>query len=120
VLHHAALEVSAETVAEERAFWALLGFAEVPVPETLGDEYTWFERQGTQVHLIQTPDPAVPPEGHLAVVAPDFEDTVTRLGQAGFEVCPGRELWGERRAKVTSPGGHIVELMAAPPPTTTA
>jgi catechol 2,3-dioxygenase-like lactoylglutathione lyase family enzyme len=51
----------------------------------------------------------------VAQVAPDFEATLQRLGEAGFEVREERELWGQRRAKVLTPAGHTVELMAAPP-----
>ena len=38
------------------------------------------------------------------------------LSEHGFEVRPGREHWGVSRAHVVAPGGHQVELMAAPPP----
>jgi hypothetical protein len=48
-------------------------------------------------------------------VVADFEATVERLRAAGFEVKPGREHWGAARAKAIAPGGHTVELMAAPP-----
>ncbi len=102
-------------VAGESAFWTAIGFREVAVPEALGDGYSWFEREGTQVHLIHRTEPAVPAEGHVAVVISDFEASVSRLRSLGFEVREGRELWGEPRAKATSPGGHTVELMAAPP-----
>jgi hypothetical protein len=115
VLHHTALEVNPGAVQEEVVFWSAIGFAEVPVPEALGDGFTWFERDGTQIHLIHTVDPGIPTLGHVAVVAPDFEAAVGRLAEHGFEVRQGRELWGEKRVKATSPGGHTVELMAAPP-----
>ena len=59
--------------------------------------------------------PTVPARGHLAVVVPDFEATLERLRERGFEVEPGREHWGVPRARVIAPGGHRVELMAAPP-----
>ena len=39
-----------------------------------------------------------------------------RIAAAGHEVAEARELWGARRAFAISPGGHRVELMAAPPP----
>jgi catechol 2,3-dioxygenase-like lactoylglutathione lyase family enzyme len=116
VIHHVALEVSPGTVPEEVAFWTAAGFAEVPVPEALGDGYTWLESGGTQIHLMHTAGPVVPERGHVAVVAPDFDDAVERLRAIGVAVRPGRELWGRKRAKATSPQGHTVELMAAPPP----
>ena len=35
--------------------------------------------KGTQVHLMHAEEPTVPQHGHLAVVPPDFERTVTLL-----------------------------------------
>lgn len=96
-------------------FWATLGFAEVDPPADLATEYVWFERGGTQVHLKATEAPTVPPEGHPAVVAPDFEGTLERLRESGFEVRPKRERWGSARAEAIAPGGHKVELMASAP-----
>jgi hypothetical protein len=49
------------------------------------------------------------------VVAPDFDQTVARLRERGFEVESKREHWGRPRALAIAPGGHRVELMAAPP-----
>jgi catechol 2,3-dioxygenase-like lactoylglutathione lyase family enzyme len=115
VLHHVTLEVGLEAAADEARFWSVVGFDEVPVPEALGGAYSWFEHAGTQIHLMHTEDPAAPAGGHVAVVVPDFDPTVVRLREAGFEVRPGRELWGEKRAKALTPSGHTVELMAAPP-----
>ena len=77
-------------------------------------EFTWLERAGTQIHLMPTESPTVPPSGHVAVVVPDFDGTFERLAAAGFEIERRREHWGAPRAKATAPGGHIVELMAVP------
>ena len=57
-----------------------------------------------------------PTLGHPAIVAGDFESAVTRLRDAGFTVEEADELWGERRSFAILPGGHRVEVMAAPPP----
>ena len=116
MIHHTALEVKPDSVREEVAFWTAIGFSEVPVPEQLGDGYTWLESGGTQVHLIHETEPVIPQRAHVAVVVPDFDLALERLREAGSEVRPGRELWGEKRAKATSPAGHVVELTAAPPP----
>jgi len=115
MLHHVALETDPETLAEETRFWEVAGFVEVPVPQDLGEGYVWFEREGTQVHLMPSGDPVVPIRGHVAIVAPDFELTFGRMRGAGFEIREGRQLSGERRAKALTPAGHTVELMAAPP-----
>ncbi len=116
MLHHVSLEVDPATVADEGRFWTAAGFTEVPAPKALGEDYTWFERAGTQIHLMHVTDPVVPVRGHVAVVAPDFDVTLARLREAGFEPREGRELWGAARAKALTPAGHTVELMASPPP----
>ena len=96
-------------------FWELVGFERVEPPESLA-EFTWLERDGTQIHLMPTEAPTVPPRGHVAVVVADFDDAVAHLAEAGFEVERRREHWGAPRAKAIAPGGHVVEMMAAAPP----
>lgn len=116
VIHHVTLESTAELIPEEVAFWEILGFRAVPAPDGAGAGTVWLESGGTQVHLLLTEDPVVPPSAHPAVVVAGFEEAFDRLGEAGHPVEMRASLWGEARAKATSPGGHLVELMAAPPP----
>lgn len=118
MLHHVGIEVAPADRERAVEFWLLLGFSLVEPPGALADAFTWLECDGTQVHLIHTDAPSAPGHGHVAVVAPDFERTVTALRERGFEVRPAREHWGERRVHTVAPGGHRVELMAAPPPAT--
>ena len=114
MLHHAGIEIRADDVERAIELFELLGFAQVEPPPTLA-EFTWLEREGTQVHLMPSERPVVPHRGHLAVVVPGFEAALDRLRQHGFEVEPAREHWGAPRARVIAPGGHRVELMAHPP-----
>lgn len=116
MLHHVSIEVGPEQVEACAQCWELLGFARVEAPEELGGYVTWLERAGTQIHLIHSEAPTVPALGHPAVVVEDFEAVFAALEAAGHEPERHRELWGEQRAFVTMPGGHRVELMAAPPP----
>jgi hypothetical protein len=109
------MEVNKRTLSKELRFWTIAGFVQVAVPDVLGSGYAWFEREGTQIHLIAVDEPVVPVKGHAAIVAPELDLTVERLREAGFEVRNGRELWGAARAKAITPGGHTVELMASPP-----
>ncbi len=51
---------------------------------------------------------------------PDHAEAKQRLREAGFQVEDARQLWGADRAFAIAPGGHRVELMAAPPPSSTA
>jgi catechol 2,3-dioxygenase-like lactoylglutathione lyase family enzyme len=115
VIHHVALEIRRADAGESERFWALLGFARVEPPASLGDRATWVERAGTQVHLMYADDPVVPRQGHVAVVAPDYDDALARLREAGFEPEPRREHWGAPRSFVRCPAGHRVEVMARPP-----
>ena len=48
--------------------------------------------------------------------AADHAEAKQRLRDAGFQVEDTRQLWGADRAFAIAPGGHRVELMAAPPP----
>jgi hypothetical protein len=115
MLHHVSLEVRPEHVEACIACWELLGFERIEAPEALGGYVTWLERQGTQIHLIQSEAATVPALAHPAVVVADFEATFAALEQAGHSPERHRELWGEPRAFVTMPGGQKVEFMAAPP-----
>ena len=115
VLHHVSLEIRAEQAPSCVDFWRLLGFEPVGAPEQIAGQVTWLERGGTQIHLIHLESPTVPVLGHAAVVVEDFEQTVERIDAAGHDVEPATKLWGESRAFVITPGGHRVELMAAPP-----
>jgi hypothetical protein len=114
VLHHVGIEVALEDVEALTGFFELIGFERIEPPPTFA-KYTWLEREGTQIHLMPTEEPTVPSPGHLALVTQDFHATVARLRERGFAVEPKREHWGEPRALAIAPGGHRVELMAAPP-----
>jgi len=118
MLHHVALEVAPHLMAREGDFWLAVGFESVAAPDSLGEGFRWYERDGTQIHLMETIDPSVPPvRGHTAVLAPDIDEAVQRLERAGFEVVEGRRHWGARRVKTETPAGHVVEIMGGPPAT---
>jgi catechol 2,3-dioxygenase-like lactoylglutathione lyase family enzyme len=115
VIQHVSLEVREGDADADAAFWALLGFTEVEPPGTLGEVSRWLQRGTDQIHLLLADDPVAAPQGHVAVVADDYDATVARLREAGHEVEPHAEHWGAPRAFVRSPCGHRVELMARPP-----
>jgi len=117
MLQHVSIEVAPADLRDCVAFYELIGFHEVTPPGGLGEVSTWVERDGTQVHLMLADDPVVPPSGHLAVVVADgdYDATLARLREAGFDPEPRTEHWGAPRSFVRDPAGHRVELMAAPP-----
>jgi catechol 2,3-dioxygenase-like lactoylglutathione lyase family enzyme len=114
MLHHVGIEVAPAEIERTVELWQLLGFELVEPPASLS-EFTWLEREGTQVHLMPTESPTVPTRGHTAVVVADFEGTLATLAENGFEVERRREHWGAPRAAVIAPAGHRIELMAHPP-----
>jgi catechol 2,3-dioxygenase-like lactoylglutathione lyase family enzyme len=115
VLHHVSIEVLPADAERFGEMLGLIGFQSVEAPEVFGGAIPWYEREGTQVHLIITEGATAPALGHAAFVAPDFEATVSALEAAGFEVEEHQQLWGEKRSFVLAPGGHRVEIVAAPP-----
>ncbi len=115
-LQHVSLELRRHAVPAELAFWSLLGFARVEPPPGLVERAAWVQRDGTQIHLLFADAPVVPPEGHCAVVAEDYEATLAALGDAGHRAEERARHWGAARAFVHSPAGHLVEVMAEPPP----
>ncbi len=117
MLQHVSLEVPPDQTERMLEFWRIVGFEEVEAPEALGDSVRWLERTGTQIHLILTEGYTAPVLGHAAVVVPEHAATKEALREAGFQVDDAGQLWGADRAFAIAPGGHRVELMAAPPPT---
>jgi catechol 2,3-dioxygenase-like lactoylglutathione lyase family enzyme len=116
ILQHTSLEIRREDEDAEVAFWALLGFAPVDVPEGLRGEAAWMAANGTHIHLLHDGAPTVAPRGHVAILADDYDATVARVREAGFAFEPAVELWGVPRGFVRTPAGHRVEIMSGPPP----
>jgi catechol 2,3-dioxygenase-like lactoylglutathione lyase family enzyme len=114
MLHHVGIEVAPPDIERSVELWQALGFSLVEPPASLR-EFTWLERNGTQIHLMPIDEPTVPERGHLAIVAENFEATVAELHRRDFEVERRREHWGEPRAVVIAPGGHRVEITSGPP-----
>ena len=75
----------------------------------------WVQAGSTQVHLLLTEAPEIPPEGHVAVVANAYDATLAALREAGFEPQPRTQYWGSPRSFVRCPAGHRVEVMAFAP-----
>jgi catechol 2,3-dioxygenase-like lactoylglutathione lyase family enzyme len=115
VIQHVALETAPGDREAAIAFWRLLGFEPADPPPALRDRADWLQAGGTQIHLLWTDSPTAVPEGHVAVVAADYDATLERLRAAGHDVDPRTEHWGAARCFVRAPGGHRVEVMAAPP-----
>jgi hypothetical protein len=116
MLQHVTLEVRPDQVRDCVRFWELLGFTELEPPPILRDRFTWIGKDDTHIHLVPVDAPAVPTEGHTAVVSGDAEATVATLRDNGFDPRPGSNAWDAPRWFVHDPAGHRVEVMSAPPP----
>jgi catechol 2,3-dioxygenase-like lactoylglutathione lyase family enzyme len=115
MLQHTSLEVQPDRVRECVAFWELLGFEEMQAPPLLGGRFTWVQREGTQIHLIPSDDAVTMREGHVAVVAPDYESNLRTLREACFELRDGLNAWNAPRVFVRDPAGNLIEVMSKPP-----
>lgn len=122
MIHHVALETRCAEAEAVAGFFALLGFERIDPPEALAGRALWLEhKEGqtsfrfTQIHVLFAEDPVVPSQGHVAVVATDYEAATERLRRAGFAPEQRSAHWGAARCFVLAPGGHRVEIMAAPP-----
>ena len=62
---------------------------------------------------VDAPVPAR--EGHVAVVADDYDATLARLVDAGFALREGSNAWDAARSFVRDPAGNLVEVMSRPP-----
>ena len=113
-LHHVGIEIAPADVERAVELFELIGFERVEPPPTLA-EFTWLERQGTQVHLMPDERPTAASRGHLALVVPDLDAALDRLREHGFQLEERRNHWGSPRWIVLAPAGHRVELMAFPP-----
>lgn len=104
MIHHVALETRPADADAEIAWWGALGFTRVDPPASLRDRAVWLERDGAQVHLLLSDEPRA--AGHAAIVGP-WPPPVEHEERA--------QHWNAPRAYAKSPGGHTVEVMAAPP-----
>ena len=114
-IQHVSLEVDPALVSAEVAFWELLGFEQVEPPGGLGESSVWLGAGEQAVHLLAVEGPAVPTTSHVALVEPELDRVARALSEAGIQVEEAAPHWGAERLKATSPAGHLVELMAAPP-----
>jgi catechol 2,3-dioxygenase-like lactoylglutathione lyase family enzyme len=115
MLQHVTLEVRPGQVEACVRFWGLLGFEPMTPPPLLRDRFTWVARAGTQIHLVPVDEPVAAREGHVAVLAEDYDAALAALHEEGFATRPGTNAWDAPRSFVRDPAGHLVEVMSAPP-----
>ena len=115
-LHHVALEIKPDDLEAHQRVEREAGFEEVALPDDrLVDEARFLQGGSTQIHLVFADAPVIPPRAHPALLLDDYEGTLTRLREAGYEPKDRARYWGSPRAKLTDPAGHVVELMEFAP-----
>jgi catechol 2,3-dioxygenase-like lactoylglutathione lyase family enzyme len=114
MIQHVTRTVSPAAVEKCVSFYGLLGFAPAEPPPGIAGRAVWLALGPTQLHLMLRDD-ARPEQGHVAIVAADYAETVERLRGAGHEVEARREHWGSPRSYVRDPAGNLVELMERAP-----
>jgi catechol 2,3-dioxygenase-like lactoylglutathione lyase family enzyme len=119
VIQHVTRDIRRSELESCSEFYEQLGFEPVSAPPGIEGRAVWLEHAGTQIHLMFVDEDVAAarrPSGHVGIVVAEYPATVARLEAAGHRVQPRREHWGAARCYVHDPAGHLVELMAAPPP----
>jgi catechol 2,3-dioxygenase-like lactoylglutathione lyase family enzyme len=114
MIQHVTREIPPSTLNQCVDFYAILGFAVVPVPPGIEGRAVWLAHGDAQIHLVPT-TAAQLERGHFGVVVEDYAGTLQALRRAGHEADRRREHWGSPRAYVRDPAGQLVELMAFAP-----
>ncbi len=121
MLHHASLEIREDGADAAVAFWALLGYPEIPaLTPALARSSRWLQDAGgsrQQIHLVYEDAPTILRRAHLAIVRSAYDETLAALRSAGFAVVEREPYWDSPRAFVHSPAGHRIEVMAFAPRT---
>ena len=112
-LHHVSIPRPPGSGAETRAFFGgLLGFEEVPAPQTLASmEVIWFRAgAGLELHLF-TEEPVVDRSiRHFCLVVDDLAEMRARLSSAGYAPYDVVPIPGRPRFFCRDPFGNIIEF----------
>ncbi len=113
--HHVQVGCPEELEDELRAFYARLGFVEVPKPPTLAARGGFWLRadSGVELHVGREPGHRPSTKAHPALLVDDLTDVVARLRAAGASVTDddGELRPTYARAQTTDPAGNRLELV---------
>lgn len=98
-----------------RAFYAgVLGMTELLKPPKLAVRGgLWFASGDVQLHLGVEKEFRPAKKAHPALRCAEYDELVTRLRAANFEVTPDEEIPGVRRCHIHDCFGNRLELIAA-------
>jgi catechol 2,3-dioxygenase-like lactoylglutathione lyase family enzyme len=118
-LHHVQINVPSQRAAEARCFFKdLLGFEEMPRPESLsnaGRNGVWYRCGDDEFHVFFAPDSDFQPDRssqHPAFLVADLEALRGRLQSAGIEIEDAIPIEGRERFFCRDPFGHRFEFLA--------
>lgn len=112
-LHHVQVAIPRGSEEAARHFWIdVVGFTEIPKPETLrGRGGLWIRDGDCEIHLgVQDPFVAAS-KAHPGVAVLDLDGLERRLGWAGYETVPDEPIEGLRRFHVFDPFGNRIEFL---------
>lgn len=117
---HIQLSIPPGAEDQGRAFYAgLLGFQEVPKPESLaGRGGAWFESGQCRLHLGAEPDMRPMKKAHPGLLVNGLGKLVARLQAAGVTVTFEPPIPGYDRAHILDPFGNRIELLELTPSAT--
>jgi catechol 2,3-dioxygenase-like lactoylglutathione lyase family enzyme len=73
------------------------------------------QRDGTQIHFLTPTTRGRTDQGHGAVVVDDYDGTLARLADGGYEMYEGSNAWDAPRTFVRDPAGNLFEVMSKSP-----
>ena len=113
-LHHAQITIPKEAEDPARAFYCgLLGFKEVPKPESLtGRGGFWLAAGDRQLHIgVEDNVDRSRTKAHVAFLVDDLASMKTLLTKSGIELIEGIPIPGYLRFEFRDPFGNRVEFL---------
>jgi catechol 2,3-dioxygenase-like lactoylglutathione lyase family enzyme len=113
-IHHIAISIPPERhIAAVRFYRDVLGFEELPIPESLTSVpiITWFKIGDNELHLLEESNDAEGARRHLCLEVDDlkpFRDRLERNGEATHEADP---IPGRPRFFCYDPAGNRLEFL---------
>jgi catechol 2,3-dioxygenase-like lactoylglutathione lyase family enzyme len=112
-MHHVQVAMPEGGEADARAFYvSVLGFVEIPKPESLAARGgVWFRTGNLDLHIGVEPDFMPAKKAHIAYLVDDLAAMRERLEAAGYAITLDVPLTGFDRLHTTDAFGNRVELL---------
>jgi catechol 2,3-dioxygenase-like lactoylglutathione lyase family enzyme len=113
-IHHIAISIPpAKHVPAVRFYRDILGFEELPVPDSLSHMpiITWFQIGRDELHLLEETNESEGKRRHICFEVDDLEPFRARLERAGESTQPGDPIPGRPRFFCNDPAGNRLEFL---------